>query len=74
MFSFILQEPLALLRFSNDINLALHNHDNAFLVLLDSSSAFDTIDKGVMIKRLYTRFGLGISALVWNESYLTNRL
>ena len=28
----------------------------------------------VLIKRLHTRFGLRISALVWNESYLANRL
>lgn len=64
----------AFLRFSNDINLALHNHDNVFLVLLDSSSAFDTIVKGVLIKRLHPRFGLRISAQAWNESYLANRL
>lgn len=64
----------AFLRFSNDINLALDNHDSVFLVLLDSSSAFDTIDKGVLIKGMHTRFGLRISALPWNESYLANRL
>ena len=33
-----------LLRVSNDINLALDNHDDVILVLLDLSSAFDTID------------------------------
>ena len=38
----------AFLCFSNDINFALDNHDNVFLVLLDSSSAFDKIDKGVI--------------------------
>ena len=62
------------MRFSNDINLALDNHDNVFLVLLDSSTAFDTLAKGVLVKRLHTRFGLRISVLAWNEPYLANRL
>ncbi|KAL9987663.1 hypothetical protein ACROYT_G002007 [Oculina patagonica] len=48
----------ALLRVSNDINLALDNHDDVVLVLLNLSSAFDTIDHSVLMDRLYTRFGL----------------
>ena len=44
----------ALLRVSNDINLALGNHD-VVLVLLDLSSAFDTIDHSVFMNKLYTR-------------------
>ncbi|KAK3748976.1 hypothetical protein QZH41_019097 [Actinostola sp. cb2023] len=34
----------AMLRVSNDINLALDNHNDVVLVMLDLSSAFDTID------------------------------
>ena len=45
----------ALLRVSNDINLALDNHDDVVLVLLDLSSAFDTIDHNVFMNKLYTR-------------------
>ena len=61
----------ALLRLSNDINLALDNHD-VVLVLLDLSSAFDTIDRSVLMDRLYTWFGLRGTALAWIKSYLTN--
>ena len=46
---------IALLRVSNDINLALDNHDDVVLVLLDLSSAFDTIDHSVFMNKLYTR-------------------
>lgn len=63
----------AFLRVSNGINLALDNHGDDVLLLLDLSSAFDTIDHAVLIKRLYTRFGLKSSALAWIESYLANR-
>ena len=63
----------ALLRLSNNINLALNNHDDIVLVLLDLSSAFDTTDRSVLMDRLYTRFGLRGTALAWIKSYLTNR-
>ena len=49
------------------------NHDDVVVVLLDLWSAFDTIDHGVLVKRLYTRFGLRGLALAWIESYLSNR-
>ena len=62
-----------MLRVSNDIIFALDNHGDDALVLLDLSSAFDTIDHAVPIKRLYTRFGLTSSALAYIESYLANR-
>ena len=55
----------ALLRVSNDINLALDNRDDAVLVFLDLSSAFETIDHSVLMDRLYTRFGLRGTALAW---------
>ena len=61
------------MRVSNDIILALDNDGDDVLVLLDLSSAFDTIDHAVPIKRLYTRFGLTSSALAYIESYLANR-
>ena len=63
-----------MLRVSNDIILALDNHSDDVPVLLDLSSAFDTIDHAVPIKRLYTRCGLKSSALAYIESYLANRL
>ena len=48
-------------------------NDNVVLVLLDLSSAFDTIDHSVLMDTLYTRFGLRGTALAWIKSYLTNR-
>ena len=43
-----------------------------FLVLLDLSAAFDTIDHGVLLSRL-SSFGVKGSALAWIRSYLTDR-
>ena len=48
----------AMPRVSNDINLALENHNYVVVVLLDLSSAFDIIDHGVVVERLHARFGL----------------
>ena len=48
-------------------------NDNVVLVLLDVSSAFDTLDHSVLMDTLYTRFGLRGTALAWIKSYLTNR-
>ena len=39
----------ALSRVSNDILRALGNRQSAFLVLLDISAAFDTIDNGLLL-------------------------
>ena len=44
-----------------------------FLVLLDLSSAFDTIDKKTMIDLLESQFGVTDKALDWIKSYLSNR-
>ena len=63
----------AMLRVSNDINLALDNHQEIVLVMLDLSSAFDTIDHSILLERLETRFGLRNTALAWIASYLSNR-
>ena len=44
-----------------------------FLVLLDLSSAFDTIDHKTMIDLLESQFGVTDKALDWIKSYLSNR-
>ena len=63
----------ALLRVSNDILRAIDNKKCVFLVLLDLSAAFDTIDHDILFKRLQYQLGINGTALQWLKSYLTNR-
>ena len=53
--------------------LALDRKEVVFLVLLDLSSAFDTIDHTLLLETLKTRFGISGQALSWFRSYLTDR-
>ena len=43
------------------------------LVLLDFSSAFDTIDHPILVHCLHTDFGLTDTVLQWFSFYLTDR-
>jgi hypothetical protein len=63
----------ALLKVQNDILHAIDNKQCVFLVLLDLSAAFDTVDHGVLLKRLEERFGVTDQALQWIRSYLFER-
>ena len=63
----------ALLRVHNDLMVALDSGNQALLVLLDFSAAFDTIDHKILISRLENRFGVAGIPLSWFQSYLQSR-
>ncbi len=60
------------LRVSNDI-MSSDGGDVTVLVLLDLSTAFDTVDHSTMIDRLRYRVGFTGTALDWFSSYLSDR-
>ena len=63
----------ALIKVHNDIHQALDQKQVIFLVILDLSAAFDTIDKDKLISRFSSR-GVRGTALAWISSYLSDRL
>ena len=62
----------ALTLITSDLLYGLNNNRGIILVLLDMSSAFDTLDQNVLIHRLSAIGSKGI-ALNWFTSYITNR-
>lgn len=63
----------ALLKVSSDIMMAADSGHYTVLVLLDLTSAFDTVDHEILIDRLKTVFGFSGSVLQWFSSYITDR-
>ena len=63
----------ALLRILNDLVVMSDGGNNALLVLLDLSAAFDTLDHTLLLQRLHAEIGLSDSALDWLSSYLSCR-
>jgi len=60
----------AALRVLSDILGAVDSGDNAALVLLDLSAAFDTVDHAILCRHLQVSYGLGGPVLEWFRSYL----
>ena len=63
----------ALLRVHNDIVNAVNNKKGVFLVLLDLSAAFDTVDHDILLDFLRDHIGLDGSVLSLFRSYLSGR-
>ena len=57
----------------NDKLRALDRKECVFLVLLDISAAFNTVEHGHLKARLEQQFGVSHSALLWLDSYLSDR-
>ena len=57
----------------NDIFWAMENKKVTALMVIDLSTAFDTVDHSMLITVLKERFGITDIALSWFESYLHPR-
>src|SRR6218665_1154679 len=57
----------------NKLDSAIYHQQVPCLCLLDSSTAFDTIDHNIVLKRLSAWFGFTDTALLWIQSYLSSR-
>ena len=57
----------------NDILIALDDRRAVFLLLLDLSAAFDTVQHSTLLSRLQSCYVITGQALAWMESYLCNR-
>ena len=63
----------ALVKVANDILLNMNSQRVTLLVLLDLSAAFDTVDHGILLRRLNTTFGKRGKVLEGFSSYLLGR-
>ena len=63
----------ALVRVNNDILSAIDKRHECILVLIDFSSAFDTIDHCILLDRLKMRYGIDGVAHSWFASYISGR-
>ncbi len=63
----------ALIRVTHDLLLSSDRGCISLLVLLDLSTAFDTIDHNSLLSRLENSVGISGSALAWFKSYLSDR-
>ena len=62
-----------LLKVANDLFISLNKGDMSVLALLDFSSAFDTIDHSIHVRRLHNDLGLTDTVIQCFSSYLSDR-
>lgn len=63
----------ALIKVVNDLRCNLDMRKLSVLVLLDLSAAFDTVDHGILLNRLYSIIGISGTVFNWFKSYLSDR-
>lgn len=63
----------ALLHVKNSIMQSLYNQKGVFMVFLDLSAAFDTVEHSVLLNRMANEIGLRGTALHWFRSYFSGR-
>lgn len=63
----------ALLRVSDEIRKAFEKKFVTFMVLLDFSKAFDSLDHGKLLLKLSSSFGFSSSAVSLIRNYLSER-
>ena len=62
-----------LLKMTDEIQQAIFEKKTTCLIMLDSSSAFDTVDQSLLLTKLQDNFYVKNGALRMIKSYLTNR-
>ena len=62
-----------LVKFLNDILVAVDQNRGVIVLLIDLSSAFDTVKHSILIKILRDSIGVRGTALQWFESFLSGR-
>ena len=68
-----IRDRTALLKVKNDLLMAMNKGQVTLLVLLDLSSAFDTVEHEIVLDRLRSTIGLRGKVLLWFESTLRGR-
>ena len=63
----------AITKITNDLLCSIDNKQCSFLLFLDLSAAFDTVDHTILLSTLQTKYGVKGKALRWFKSYITNR-
>ena len=63
----------ALLKVMNDVLLNMNSQQVTLMVLLELSSAFDTVNHDILLERLDKDIGMRGVTLDWFRSYLSNR-